>query len=50
MWGSQDRMDVWAMPSMMVLSMAVMVPFLWYHKRATEALETIAECEQEKTG
>ncbi|NMA55336.1 MAG: hypothetical protein GX952_05325 [Firmicutes bacterium] len=49
LWGSQDRADVWATTTMFALSMAAVVPFLWYHKRTAEALESIAESKERKT-
>ncbi len=47
MWNNNDRMDTWAWSSMLVLSIAMTMPLLWYAKRLTEAVEAIAENKEE---
>jgi hypothetical protein len=51
-WGNQDRMDLqmdtWAFSSMLVLSLVMTLPFLWYAKRMTEAIENVAEIHEQE--
>ena len=48
MWNNSDRMDTWAWSSILILSVAMTMPFLWYAKRIAESLETIAESKNQK--
>lgn len=51
-WSNNDRMnlkmDGWAMSGMMMMSLAMTLPFLWYAKRMTDAMENMAETHEQE--